>query len=192
MSLATRGLTPEAFADRPHGTRLRYIAGCRCVPCRAANSRYESERAAARRRGEWNGLVSAARARRHLVRLSAAGVGRDTVRDVAGVSVTVQCEVRNGRKRRIRAATERAILAVRPDAAPPATLVDAAPTWERIRELLAEGYTRGFIAQRALGNTRAALQLQKDRITKANALKVERFYRLVMNGPGVTRARRTA
>ena len=50
----------ELAAGKPHGTRIRYVGGCRCLPCRAANSRYESERQAARKLGDWNGLVDAA------------------------------------------------------------------------------------------------------------------------------------
>ena len=30
--------------DKPHGTRLKYMGGCKCMLCRAANSRYETER----------------------------------------------------------------------------------------------------------------------------------------------------
>ena len=47
------------FAAEPHGTRHRYLSGCKCVPCRAANSRYSTERAAAQRAGDWRGFVPA-------------------------------------------------------------------------------------------------------------------------------------
>ena len=56
-------------AERPHGTRLRYISGCKCVPCRAANSRYETGRLRARREGDWNGYVDAATSREWLILL---------------------------------------------------------------------------------------------------------------------------
>ena len=45
------------FAEDSHGTRRRYLGGCRCVPCRAANSRSSGERAAAQRSGDWRGFV---------------------------------------------------------------------------------------------------------------------------------------
>lgn len=45
------------FAEEPHGTRHRYLGGCRCLPCRAANSRYSCERAAAQRAGDCRGFV---------------------------------------------------------------------------------------------------------------------------------------
>lgn len=72
------GLRPvaELAADRPHGDRLRYMAGCRCKECRAANTAYETQRALARKAGDWNGVVSAARARSHIAVLSAAPTSR--------------------------------------------------------------------------------------------------------------------
>ena len=65
MTLASRGLKPitELAAEKPHGTRLRYIAGRHCFQCRRANSDYERQRKAARLAGDWNGLVPAERAR---------------------------------------------------------------------------------------------------------------------------------
>lgn len=42
-------------ATKQHGTRIRYMGGCRCLPCRAANSRYECERQARRNLGLANG-----------------------------------------------------------------------------------------------------------------------------------------
>ena len=47
------------FAEEPHRTRPRYLGGCRCVPCRAANSYYSSE-PAVERAGDWRGFVPAA------------------------------------------------------------------------------------------------------------------------------------
>jgi hypothetical protein len=40
-------------AQKAHGTRARYVGGrCRCMLCRAANSRYQSGRAQAQANGE--------------------------------------------------------------------------------------------------------------------------------------------
>jgi hypothetical protein len=109
MSLASRGLRPvaELAADRPHGHRLRYLAGCRCFHCRRANSDYERERAAARAAGDWNGIVDAAPARRHILALSRRGVGRRMVAAASDVGLSVIADIRTGRKMRIRARTER-------------------------------------------------------------------------------------
>src|SRR5260370_12030990 len=76
----------ELAADKSHGTRLKYMGGCKCIPCRAANSRYEVERSAARKAGDWNGIVDADRARTHIRKLSKAGVGYKPVADAPGVA----------------------------------------------------------------------------------------------------------
>lgn len=172
-----RGLrSPDRLAARPHGTRLRYISGCRCVPCRAANSRYESERLAARKRGEWNGIVCADRARAHLLALSRAGVGRRAVAAASGVALTIIHEVRAGRRPQIRAMTERRLLAVDGQALSDGAKVPAGPTWRRVRQLLAEGYTKAFLA-RELGAQRPALQLGRRRVLAVTAVRVERLHR---------------
>jgi hypothetical protein len=177
--LAARGLKPvEMLArDKPHGTRLKYLGGCGCLPCRAANSRYECGRALARRHGDWNGIVSAARARRHLVSLAKAGLGYKRVGEIARIGSTPILSVRAGRKRRIRARTERKIVAVSRAHRAGAAIVPAARTWRQIAWLLGEGFTRGRIAREALGNKRPTLQLRKSRILQRSATKIEAFWR---------------
>jgi hypothetical protein len=176
----------EHFQSLPCGTRAKYVAGrCRCLRCRAANSSYETARAAARRRGEWNGLVSAERARQQLVALSRQGVGRRAVSAACDVGETTLQEIRSGAKTQIRAATERRILAVTKDAIADHALVGGGRTHQRLRRLLEEGFTKTELARR-LGSTAKvpALQLTPGRVTARNAMKVERLYRLVMaEGP---------
>ena len=79
-TLAARGLKPAAVLaqQRPHGDRLKYVGGCRCAECRKANTEYEKARAKARRAGDWNGIVSAKKARQHILQLRLAG-GRERV-----------------------------------------------------------------------------------------------------------------
>lgn len=112
----TKKLELKEYASKnphgTHGTRARYVCGCRCMLCRAANSRYETMRAAERRAGRSNHLVSSAPSRRHLIRLSKAGVGRRAVSDVTGIGCTCLAEIRGGRKLKVRAQTEQKILAV--------------------------------------------------------------------------------
>lgn len=173
--LEHRGLI--AAQDRwPHGVRARYAAGCRCVKCRHANRVYARERYRAVRRGDRRELVPAERARRHILKLSRSGVGRDTVAAAAGVCITTVAAIRTGAKQRIRASTERAILAVGVWAARGSTRVPAGPTWQRIAWLLEEGFTRTRIA-RELGYATRALQLGREWITAENARRVERLYR---------------
>lgn len=170
----------ETLAEaKPHGTRLKYLGGCRCLPCRAANARYESHRIHARRNGDWNGIVSAGRARRHLLALSRAGVGRRTVAEISGVPQSTVHQIRTGRRCHIRARTQRRIFLVDSRAMNEARLVPADRAWRMISRLLDEGFSKAEIARR-LGYRFPALQLNRRRITARTAVKVERFYRRIM------------
>ena len=164
---------------KAHGTRVKYLGGCRCLPCRAANAGYECRRLQARRSGDWNGLIPAGRARQHLLALSSAGVGRRTVADIAGVPQSLLHRIRSGRRRRIRALTARRILLVSRTAMNDARLVPAGRAWRMIERLVEEGFTRAEIARR-LGYHSRALQLNRTRITARSLMRVERFYRRVM------------
>lgn len=133
--------------EKPHGERVRYMQGCRCMLCRAANSRYETERAALRRIGQGNGLVPADRARRHVEKLSRAGVRRRSVAAAAGVAASIIADIRKGERTQIRRDTERRILAVDAGAVAGKGLVDAGPTWRLIDQMVADGYTKYQIAR---------------------------------------------
>lgn len=185
--LAARGLRPIAqlAQGRPCGDRLRYMAGCRCVDCRRANTAYETARAKARKAGDWNGIVSAQKARTHLAALSAKGVGRRAVGDVCDVADTVLSAIINGKKTHIRARTERAILDVTAAAAADGALIPAGPTWALLDELIAAGYSKAELA-RHLGRRMPALQLSRHQVTVRNAADVSALHRrlrLVDAGP---------
>src|ERR1700674_89452 len=177
-AMRPRDLAPiEVLAERkPHGTRLRYLGGCKCVPCRAAASRYETGRAKLRKMGLWNGIVDATRARRRLFWLSRRGIGRYSIARATGISATVICKIRSGERRQCRAMTEKAILELGGNSPPQSMLVPAGRTWARIRWLLAQGFTKGGIAQR-LGSRTPALQLRKDFVILRTAKKVEALWR---------------
>lgn len=182
--LQSRGLRSAADlgSRRPHGDRLRYMGGCRCDECRSANAAYERERIQARNNGDWNGIVPASGARKHLRWLSRNGIGRRSVYAACDVAETVLVEIMSGKKKRIRARTERLIMAVTADAAADRSRIDAGPTWKLINELLSVGYTRGDIALK-LGYSRPALQFRKDKITARNAFEVARVHTLMINAP---------
>lgn len=173
-TMAARGMrsAAELSAGKPHGLRIRYMAGCRCQECRAANTSYEKARNIARKSGDWNGNVPAEKARAWLAALSKEGVGRRTVCDVTRVADSILAQIIAGRKKLIRARTERAILAVTAIAASDGAYVDAAPTWLLIDELLADGYTKTFLAQQ-LGRKTNALQLSRSQVTVRNAYEVQ-------------------
>ena len=174
------GLRPveELAANRPHGVRLRYLAGCRCLKCRMANSNYETTRARARKAGDWNGLVDAGPARRHLAKLSRAGVGYKTVADAASVARSVVAKIRTGERTQVRARTARRLLGVTPDARADSSHVPAGPTWRLIRQLQEEGFTKTRIAQE-LGVGRA-IQFRRTHVLARTALAVEKLWRRYM------------
>lgn len=169
-----------AAARNPHGTRARYFGGCRCVPCRAANSRYECERAAKRAAGETNKVVPGDRVLAHLRKLSAQGVGYKTVADVARVGATSLQYLMAGKRAHVREETERRVLAVDATALADGVHVDARPTWALLNELLREGYSKAQMA-RWLGLERT-IQFRRDTVTARTASRVERMYRMVRAG----------
>lgn len=176
-ALEARGMKPitELARQRPHGDRLRYMAGCRCPACRGANTAYERMRARARKAGLGNPIVPADEARAHLKALSAAGVGRATVAQATDISGAIVQMIAAGIRERVRLATARKILAVTPDCKADGTRIDAAPTWALIQELLKAGDTKLSIA-RALGQQGSGLQLSRHTVTVRNADKVRRHH----------------
>jgi hypothetical protein len=180
MAISARGLKPHAIlgAAKPHGTRLRYMSGCKCAACRRANSLYECERARARKAGDWNGIVSAEAARAHILKLRRAGVRRRAIAAASDVREQTIQEVAAGRKRRLRARAERRILTVSKAMRSDGSLVAAVRTWKLIGLILEEGYTKAWVAKQ-LGNETPALQLNKRLVTARNAENVERLYRRI-------------
>jgi len=176
--LVRRGLRPvsELAAARPHGDRLRYMAGCKCFKCRRSNSDYERQRQAARLAGDWNGIVPADRARAHLRKLARAGVGRRAVGDATDISDSILHEIRHGRRLRVRARTERKILGVTPSQRADHAYVSAAKAWRLINQLIDEGFSKAALAKQ-LGYRSPALQLCRDRITARNEQRVIALHR---------------
>lgn len=174
--LEHRGLKPLSIlaAERPHGDRLRYAAGCRCDACRAANAAYERGRIRERQSGNWNGMVPADRARNYMKHLSVQGVGRRAIAEASDVAHSVLNEIRSGRKTQIRALTERKILAVTVDMALDRAIIPAGPTWKLVDALLAAGFTKKLLAQR-LGY-RGTLQISRKAVTVKNAARVRRLH----------------
>lgn len=120
----------------------------------------------------WGPRVDASRARRHLLWLQSNGVGKDPVADATGLVPNTVARIRVGRTRLIYARTESLILGVRPCDAADHALVDAAPTWALIEDLVEEGYLRCTIA-RLLGYTGNGIQLSRTRISNRNAYRVK-------------------
>ena len=170
----------ESCSTLPHGRRARYMAGCRCLLCRAAHSRYNCERERAVAEGRANPLVSAEAARAHLAKLSAAGVGYKSAAAAANVAKSVVFGIITGRRRNIRRETEERLLAVDATCVGDGALVDARPTWRILDGLIREGYTKRQLA--AWLGVGQSIQFRRDRITARNAAKVERMARLLDAG----------
>jgi len=180
MPLDSLKSAKELAKDKPHGTRMKYLGGCRCLPCRGAYSRYEAERVQEiRRTGRRTGVVSAQRAREHLLELSKKGVGRRSVHFASGVADTILHEIKLGRRERIFGSTEYKILQVDETAKGAGGIRPAGPTWKLINELLEEGYTKAYLAKR-LGHKSPAVQIRKDRVTVRTAVAIERLHHTIM------------
>lgn len=184
--IPNRGLKSavELGARFDHGTRMRYRSGCHCSKCRRSNTDYENERRRARAAGDWNGIVQADKARRHLIELRRAGVGRRAVRMATDVSRTVLQTISAGKKQRIRRRTERLILAVTPAAACDGAYIPATRTWWEINQLLREGFTKARISAE-IGQDGIRLQLGKERVTVRSAAAVNRVWRKYMTAATV-------
>ncbi|NOT95443.1 MAG: hypothetical protein HOP00_03935 [Nitrospira sp.] len=171
-----RGLRPvnELAADRPHGDRLRYLAGCKCVDCRQANNVYECHRRKARKNGDWNGFVSAGRARAHIQKLAKLYLGHKAISAVTDIPETTIRNIRLGRQVHLRAKSERRILDVTPDMRSDGALVSAKPIWRCVSRLVSAGYTKRRLAN-LLGYKSGEIKFGKQFITVRRA---ERFRKL--------------
>ena len=169
-------MSAYVVAEFAHGRRARYVAGCRCALCTAANRNYARHRLEAQREGDWNGLVPAQKAREHMVRLSKLGVGRRAVAAATDIADSVLARIRTGRKSRIRARTERRILAVTPAMTSDRALIAPGRTFTLIESLCAEGFSKAELARR-LGYAGPALQFNPRRMTARNVARVEALHR---------------
>jgi hypothetical protein len=149
------------LANHQHGDRATYVLDkCRCLPCAAANSVYESQRSRLRAygRGVPSGLVDAAPVRAHVEQLQAAGMGWKTVAQAAGVAESTLCHVlygrrRNGRNeppaRRMNPEAARKLLAVplpTVEQLPGGVVVPAVGTQRRLQALACLGWSIGRLA----------------------------------------------
>lgn len=166
-------------ADRhPHGARARYALGCRCLPCRASNSRYECERWAAAKRGERR-VVPADAARAHLLALARAGIGKLAVAAASDVAPTTVWKIRSGRLSRVLRTTEARLLAVTVEARADHSGVPAGPTLRLVAALVEEGFTRKALASKlGFGRSLQFLYDKRRRVSAKTAARIERFARL--------------
>lgn len=184
-----------------HGTRAAYTADrCRCQPCTEANRRAEADRVKAVAYGRWHPYVDATAARRHVQQLMAARIGLRRVADLSGVphgSLTklLHGDPRTGRppSRRIRPATEAALLAVAPTVGnvAPGTVIDATGTRRRLQALLTRGWPQAHLAH-LLGRRRTNVGrlLQARTVTGRTERDVRALYDRIWHTPPPQRTAR--
>lgn len=176
-------------ADRfPHGSRARYVKGCRCEPCTIANRLYAKSRYRAQARARAidasgsstksmiesvrGDLVPADRAKRHLRELSKQGVGYKAAADAAGVGRTLVSNIVQGYQRHVRRYVESAILGVTRESLAPGALVKSGKVQRAVRELQALGMTRAAVALE-LGYVRGAVQFDRtERVRRSTEVAV--------------------
>jgi hypothetical protein len=168
-------------ATKPHGERARYMAGCRCLPCRAAHARYNADCERRIRNGITNKLVPADRAREHLVNLSRKGIGRHAVRAATDIAESILHQITQGRRLHICEAAERRILAVDESVRSDHSLMDARTIWKLLDELIDRGYSRAQLA-RWLGKRSPALQISRGKMLAVQGLQIQRLYARLQAG----------
>lgn len=163
-------------SKQPHGTCMRYDAGCRCEPCRAAKSSYRKQRASE----PSNGIVSAAKARAHLEALWVSfEISLNAVAIDTGLPKQRVQLIRSGTQAHCREETARKLLAVTKEAAQYNGFVPAEPTRQLIRALGDSG-----LSQRKLSGMLGKgfqIQIRRPYVLTTTADKVRRIYRLFLN-----------
>lgn len=102
----------ERSANCAHGTRARYVSGCKCLMCKAAASRYAVQRKNARSKGDTRELVDASQIRDRLNQLHQAGMSHRAIAAAAGVSLPIVSGIRSGVKLRVRRHIAKRIVAL--------------------------------------------------------------------------------
>jgi hypothetical protein len=170
-------------ANKPCGMRAKYEAGCKCLRCRAAKSRYNSERERLRREGDTRDIVAAEAARRHLLELAEKGVGYKQVAAGAGVATSIVFQIRRGTRKRIRQSTERAILGIDESVRGGASLISAKSTWQKFNKLIGRGFTQKQLAVWLGSKAKIpSLQVNRRQIMARTAMKVDRLCALLQAG----------
>jgi hypothetical protein len=169
--------------QRQHGHYLTYLRqSCRCRPCLDAWAAYSRERRRKRALGEYS-HVSAEPSRRHILRLSRAGVGEKSLAAASGVGRSAIRRIRCGAQLTVTPRTESRLLAVTKEAYGDGANLPAGPTLRLIERLLKEGFTKVELAKRISPRTsvKPALNIGKSgRVKARTAMQVERFYNRLM------------
>lgn len=161
-----------------HGTRSKYAAGCRCQPCRQANTAYARERERRQARIRYGieppapaRYVSTNEARQHIDWLRTRGIGLRTIGQRTGLSRSALQQIANGQTTKALRTTINRILAVNATTTPGNTLVDATETLRQLDELHQLGHTKASLARR-LGHQMPHLQYRPGKVTETTRRRV--------------------
>lgn len=111
------------MTTRKHGTYARYHqgpdqhnqpGGCRCRPCRNANTTYARRRRRRIAYGQWPHLTDPTPARNHIATLHKAGTTLKTIAETTGLSTQTIWHIHSGRRKAITPHAAAAILAIQP------------------------------------------------------------------------------
>jgi hypothetical protein len=173
----------QLATNKPHGHKMRYMAGCRCWRCRAGNAAYERQLNEKRRLFGPNDLVSTDRVRQHLRYLQQFGMGHKTVAKHALTGKTVLAEILWYSKKQMRRRNEARVLAVQPtlDTLPRNVRIPATETVAKIRQLVLWGYPKALINRDGLGLHTGGMQIHALRgrtatVSVKTAVKVRDFF----------------
>ena len=170
-----------------HGTRAAYVLDrCRCAPCTAANTAQARRRSTAIAYGTWPGLVDADPVRAHLRALRADGLSLQRIAELSGVGQgTLSTLVyrtpasQPTPPARVRADTQRRLLAVRFDPASVAAgrRIDATGTRRRLQALTALGWSAACLTLHTDRTVRTLRRLlSADEVTAETARCVAALY----------------
>ena len=163
----------QRLASGPHGTRGRYVLGCRCDDCRRANTAYARSRTKRKIFHGADPLVPVEQVESHIAALRAQGIGIPTIADAAKVPRNTLWGILGGKRQFILSSSAARILTCDMSIAADNTRIPAGPTWRILDQLLDDGYTKKQLAQ-WLGK-KEALQLRRGYVTVRNARAVERL-----------------
>ncbi len=173
----------QLSGNKPHGHKMRYMAGCRCWRCRAANAAYEQRLNENRRLYGPNDLVSTDRVRQHLKYLQQFGMGHKTVAKHARMAKTVLAEILWYGKKQMRRRSEARVLAVQPtlETLPRNVKIPASETVEKIEQMIRWGYSKSLINRDGLGLKSVGMQIHSLKrktasVSVKNAVKIRAFF----------------
>ena len=186
--------------SRQCGTRSGYArhrenGETACTACKAANAKYAKARKLRVDAG-YVTLIPSQKVVEHIQQLQAAGMGWRTIADTAGVARSVVARLlrydTSKPAQRLRVATVRKLMAVRPQPAD-GSFVNILPTARRLQALVAIGYTQAYLAQQ-IGwtpqNLNAIITCRRPNCTHKLAKAVNDLYEQLSATPGPSKRSR--